>query len=131
MKITVSQLATAYYRAAKDVSEKEVTTLTKNFVLLLRTRKMLSKKAEILSEVEAIRDREEKHITAYITSAKKLSEEEEKSLKANLKKSYKAEAVTLEQEIDSSRIGGADVQVGWEKINNSIKHRLETLKQTL
>ena len=131
MKVTTTQFAQAYWEIASGASAEEAKRISKNFAALLRRRKMLRKKGEILAEVIALRDEAEKHLTARVRTAKKLTHEELAHITRTLKKAYSVDAVTIEETIDEALIGGADIQVGWEKVAGSIKHRLNTLKYSL
>ncbi len=69
-------------------------------------------------------------ISAEIISAQKLFAEQEKSIKAQMKKTYGKE-VTLKSVLDASILGGLIVKVGSHMVDGSVRTKLNLLKQAM
>lgn len=131
MKITTSQLAKSYLDLVDGKNEKEVGSISKSFTKLLKKRGLIKNKRAILAEIESLRDEQQSHRSVTVTSANKLSAGEIKKIEKSIKEMYKVKNVSLINTVDESLLGGMDMQIGWDKITNSLKHRIETLKKAL
>ena len=69
-------------------------------------------------------------MSATITSAKVLKEEELKYIKNKLKDKFSSE-FNINTIVDETLIGGLKIQVGSQMIDSSIKNQLQTLKEKM
>ena len=69
-------------------------------------------------------------MSATITSAKVLKEEELKQIKDKLKDKFSSE-FNINTIVDETLIGGLKIQVGSQMIDSSIKNQLQTLKEKM
>ena len=129
MKITTAHLAKSYLDVVEGKKEVEVLSISKNFVKLLKKRGLIKGKRAILEAIESMRDTEQSHRSVKVTSASKLSAEDIKKIEDRVKEMYSVKNITLTNTVDESLLGGVDMQIGWVKITNSLKNRIETLKK--
>ncbi len=73
---------------------------------------------------------EKGEVTADVTSAKKLTADQEKKLAATLKKSV-GKDIKINLAVDESLIGGLVVKVGSQMIDTSIRSKLAALQNTM
>ena len=69
-------------------------------------------------------------MSATITSAKVLKEEELKHINDKLKDKFSSE-FNINTIVDETLIGGLKIQVGSQMIDSSIKNQLQTLKEKM
>jgi len=69
-------------------------------------------------------------VTAKVTAAVSLSEEELDSLKASLEKKYKKQ-ITIDFHTDSSLLGGLVVELDGKIIDGSLRHKLQDMKDVI
>ena len=105
-------------------------TLSVNFLKVLVSNRRLSALKIILAAFEAEVSRRRGEIRAQVRSATPLSDAQQKELRAQLKTSL-GHDVQLDLSVDQSLIGGLVVTVGSRQVDDSIKNKLERLKQTL
>ena len=98
----------------------------KNLVRMLAENDRLSLLPEISSLYEGFKDEAEGSVEALVTAAKKLTQAEEKSITAALKKRLGRD-VKLKVSVDKSLLGGAIIQAGDLVIDGSLKGRLNKL----
>ncbi len=88
---------------------------------------------EILSILDSfikMTDYHFKRVTAVVSSAITLSDDQINNIKANLSEKLKKQ-VEIKSEIDQSLIGGLKIVVDGMVFDASVKHRIETIKREL
>ena len=131
MKITTTHLAKSYLEAVEDKNEKEVKLIAKRFVALLIKRRLIKGKRAIVEAIVNLRDEMQSHKSVTVTSANSLTTEQKNQIESSVKESHNVANVTLINIVDEELLGGMDVQIGWEKVTNSLKQRIETLKKAV
>jgi F-type H+-transporting ATPase subunit delta len=101
-----------------------------NLVKLMAENGRLNALPDVAEQFEVYRAQAEGKVEAEVTSAFKLSAEQEKNIIAMLKKKLGRE-VTLTTSIDESLIGGVLIKAGDTIIDGSMKSSLESLALTL
>ena len=101
-----------------------------NLVKLMAENGRLKAFPDVAEQFEVYRAQAEGKVEAEVTSAFKLSAEQEKNIIAMLKKKLGRE-VTLTTSIDESLIGGVLIKAGDTIIDGSMKSSLESLALTL
>ena len=112
------------------MSAMKVSDLTANFVKLLTTNRRLSLLSQTITAFEAFADEHAGLISADVTSAEKLSDQQVRALKDALKETT-GKDVTLNQRVDQALIGGLVVQLGSRMIDTSLKTKLANMKTAL
>lgn len=101
-----------------------------NLVKLLVENKRLSMLPEVVALFEALRAAQQGELSAHITSAFALSDEQMAALVEKLEARFKRK-VTATQSVDAELIGGVMIQVGDEVMDSSVRGGLESLAVTL
>lgn len=84
----------------------------------------------IVASFAALEAKERGEITAKVRSAKKLSADQAKTVKTQLKKKF-GKDVRIDATIDTSLLGGLIVTVGSQMIDGSLRTKLNSLKQAM
>jgi len=104
-----------------SLSEKiEMSKLAKNFIGVIINKNRIK---YLMSGLKG-------EMSATITSAKVLKEEELKHIKDKLKDKFSSE-FNINTIVDETLIGGLKIQVGSQMIDSSIKNQLQTLKEKM
>ena len=85
---------------------------------------------DIINTIEKLMSGLKGEMSATITSAKVLKEEELKHIKDKLKDKFSSE-FNINTIVDETLIGGLKIQVGSQMIDSSIKNQLQTLKEKM
>ena len=101
-----------------------------NLVKTLAENNRINLFPEISTLYEVLKDEEEGSVEAIVTSAKKLTKAEEKSIADALKKRLGRE-VKLKVSVDSALLGGAIIQAGDLVIDGSIQGRLKKMTSAM
>ncbi|NLZ47276.1 MAG: F0F1 ATP synthase subunit delta [Clostridiales bacterium] len=101
-----------------------------NFLMVLLDKDRILFLKEKLYEMEKIHLEKNNTLLAKVRSALPLNDDEREKLLENLKKKYNKKII-IEEEVDTSLIGGIFVKVGEDVIDGSIKGRLEKLKEAM
>jgi F-type H+-transporting ATPase subunit delta len=104
--------------------------LTANFVKLVTANRRLFVIQDIIKVYRALAAKARGEITAEVTSAFALNDEQVAALKDTLKASV-GKDVTLKTHTDPSLLGGLVVKVGSRMIDSSLKTKLQNLKVAL
>lgn len=102
----------------------------KNFIRLLTENQRLALLPDIATLFEASRAEAEGTLRVQVISAMALSDEQQRTLAAALKKRFQRE-VTLHCDIDKNIIGGAIIRAGDRVIDGSARGKLQRLAQAL
>ncbi len=101
--------------------------LTRRFVLLVAHNRRLFALDRMIAAYLAELARRRGEITARVTSATTLNDEQQRTLLETLRREVGAK-VQVEVEVDPSLIGGLIVRVGSRMIDNSIRSKLQRLQ---
>lgn len=104
--------------------------LTKNFIATVADNGRAGELPSMIAAFEQIVAERRGTESALVTSAKKLSAAQVKSISASLKKSL-GHAVSLETAIDPELLGGFAVKIGSKYYDATLKTKLEGLKLAL
>ncbi len=104
--------------------------LTSSFLGVLAGNRRLSKLPEMIAAFKAIAAAQRGEVTATVTSAHPLSDEQIATLKNKLT-ARQGRTVMLTADVDPDLLGGLVVTIGSERIDASIRTRLGTLSQAM
>ena len=104
--------------------------LTGNFLGVLAANRRLASLPAIIRDFNALAAARRGEITARVTAAHALSDDQQKALSAKLKAGLGRD-VALDITIDPAILGGLVVRVGSRMIDSSLKTRLDSLGQAL
>ncbi len=101
--------------------------ITINFLSLLAQNRRLNMLSSIINAVRMDISRLRGEISAQVSSAFKLSKEQENALQESLTKAM-GQTVAVKVDVQEDLIGGMVVTVGSQMIDDSVKRKLERLK---
>lgn len=104
--------------------------LTKKFLGVLAANRRLSKLPETIRAFNAIAAAQRGEVTAEVTSAHALDDDQLKALEAKLK-AREGRTVKIKTSVDPEILGGLVVTIGSKRIDSSIRTRLDTLAQAM
>ena len=104
--------------------------LTANFLKLVTANRRLFVIQDIIKAYRSLAAKARGEVTAEVTSAFALSDEQITTLKETLRASV-GKDVTLQSRIDPSILGGLIVKVGSRMIDSSLKTKLQNIKAVL
>ena len=114
-------------RALDAVMNKAgISGLVANFLKLLARNRRLFAVADVLKAFRALLARHRGEVTADVTSAKPLSDDQMQALKQSLRASI-GKDVQVNTAVDPSLLGGLIVKVGSRMIDSSIRTKLNAL----
>jgi len=112
------------------IAKTQPTKTTANFLRVLLRNSRLTEIAEINQKFSSVLEERSGKISAEVTSARPLSENEKVEMQANLTK-LTGKTVSLKFEIDETLIGGIVTRLGSTVYDSSVKTQLEELKQQM
>ena len=104
--------------------------LTANFLGVLSTNRRLAKTGDIVAAFAALAADARGETTAAVVSAHPLSDDQVAALKAQLAARV-GRTVSVDLSVDPSLLGGLVVTIGAQRIDSSIKTRLNTLAHAM
>ncbi len=104
--------------------------MVENLLNMLVDRKRLGELKDIVDTYRKAEKKRRGISTAYVTSIRKLDEDEIEKLKAKLKR-FTGNDVDIQWNIDPSILGGLRIQLGDRIIDGSLRAQLNKLRQTL
>jgi F-type H+-transporting ATPase subunit delta len=104
--------------------------LLRNFLLLLADKSRIGALEEIAQEFERLVSEEEGILTAELTTAVELSDEDERRLLKQIEEAS-GRKVEATRQVDPDLIGGIVLQVGSHRLDASVRGRLERLRRSL
>ncbi len=104
--------------------------LTSNFLGVLASNRRLSALPEIIAAFKTIAAAQRGEVTAKVTSAHPLSDAQLSSLKDKLT-AREGRTVMLSADVDPDLLGGLVVTIGSQRIDASIRTRLNSLSQAM
>jgi len=130
-KISVEKYAQSLYEAVKDLPKQQVKLSLENFIKLLLKNKDLKLAEKIMRAFEIYAKRQEGILDVQIISAQGLNDSEKKELKNKIKKERQMKEVNLVEKTEKDLIGGLIIKIGDTIYDNSLKTRLDLLKQEI
>jgi F-type H+-transporting ATPase subunit delta len=112
------------------LSQMGVSTLAKNFVLLIASKRRLFVLNDIIAAFEKMVANMRGEVQATVTSARMLNDGELTELKAVLKAKLGREP-RLETKVDPSLLGGLVVKVGSRMIDTSLRAKLNGIRMAM
>jgi len=131
MKISAQQYARSLYDSVYEKSEKEATTVLKNFVAILGRNRELNKAEEIIRVFNEIWSQEHGEVTATLISARELGPTAREVVTNYLKEKTSAKKISLQEELDKKLLGGFVLKYNSKVLDGSLKTSLEQLKVEL
>ena len=113
-----------------DVCGDALDDRTKRFVQVLAGNKRLPLIGEIFDQFEALRAAEEHQIDVEVVSAMPLTDDQQSTLAAALKKKFERE-VNMTHSVDATLIGGAVIRAGDTVIDGSLSGKLKKLAENV
>ncbi|HIO93461.1 MAG TPA: F0F1 ATP synthase subunit delta [Leucothrix mucor] len=113
-----------------QLCDEKLDDKAQNLVRTLADNNRIKLFPEISALFEVLKDDAEGSVEAIVTSAKKLTKAEEKSISDALKKRLGRE-VKLKVSVDGALLGGAIIKAGDLVIDGSIQGRLKKMKMTM
>jgi F-type H+-transporting ATPase subunit delta len=104
--------------------------LLRNFLLVLADKGRIGALEEIAEEFERLVSEEEGVLTAELTTAVELSDEDERRLLKQIEEAS-GRKVEATRQVDPDLIGGIVLQVGSHRLDASVRGRLERLRRSL
>lgn len=104
--------------------------LTGNFLGVLASNRRLSSLPEIIRAFNAIAAAQRGEVTAEVSSAHALTDEQVVALEAKLKE-REGRTVKIKTSVDPELLGGLVVTIGSKRIDSSIRTRLNTLANAM
>ena len=104
--------------------------LSVNFFRLISRNRRLFAIKNMISDFKALLAKHRGEVTAHVSSATQLDETQLTNLKNNLKDAV-GQDVQVEATVDPSLLGGLVVKVGSRMIDNSLKTKLDSLKNAM
>jgi ATP synthase, F1 delta subunit len=111
----------------KIFSNSNLHNLTTTFLKVLSNNKRISNLLSIILQFKKINSEKRGDITADVTSANELSEEEKNNIKNQLMNSL-GQKLSLNFDVNKDIIGGLIVKVGSKMIDTSISNKINKLK---
>lgn len=108
----------------------EAAPLTRRFILLLASKRRLFALPDIIRAYSSLVAKQKGEMSAQVTSARPLSDDETAELKSILR-SKLSKDVNLETRVDPSLLGGLIVKVGSRMIDSSLRTKLNGLRMAM
>ena len=108
-----------------------ITRQVKNFIAVITDHRRLPLLGEIAKQFEAELNDRRGFADAQVTSARELSDQEEKLIETQILSLTGKEQVKAKYDVDPALLGGAVVQVGSTIYDGSVKGQLEKIRQRL
>jgi F-type H+-transporting ATPase subunit delta len=108
----------------------EAAPLTRRFILLLASKRRLFALADIIRAYSSLVAKHKGEMSAQVTSARPLSDDETAELKSILRLKLSKD-VKLEARVDPSLLGGLIVKVGSRMIDSSLRTKLNGLRMAM
>ena len=112
---------------ATILDRAEVGDLTRRFVLVVADNRRLFALPQMIEAYLAELARRRGEITAQVTAARALSDEQQRSLTDALRKSVGGK-VQIDVEVDPALIGGLVVKIGSRMVDSSLRTKLQKLQ---
>jgi F-type H+-transporting ATPase subunit delta len=128
--LTNPELDRSARRAALEDILDGADDLVRNFVLLAAEKGRAGELPEIARQFERLVAAQERRLEVELTTAVELSDEEAKSVLAQIEKSA-GRSVEATRKVDADLVGGFVLRAGSLRVDASVRGRLERLRQEL
>jgi F-type H+-transporting ATPase subunit delta len=108
----------------------EASALTRRFILLLASKRRLFALADIIRAYNSLVAKQKGEMSAQVTSARLLSDNETAELKDILRSKLSRE-VQLETRVDPALLGGLIVKIGSRMIDSSLRTKLNGIRTAM
>ncbi|MFN3389039.1 MAG: F0F1 ATP synthase subunit delta [Allosphingosinicella sp.] len=132
-ELTTSPLITrdeAVRAVAATASAMRLDPITTNFLGVLAQNRRLAQLPQVIRAFNMLAARHRGETTAEVTSARPLTDDQVAALKDRLKAQIGRD-VSVDLNVDPAILGGLVVQVGSQRIDGSIRTKLNTLAQAM
>ena len=109
------------------LKSKNANELSSTFLKVLSKNKRFQKTVDIISQFKNINAQKRGDVLADITSAEKLSNEQQDNIKEQLRKIL-GDKLSLSYKVDEQIIGGLIIKVGSKMIDTSLSNKINKLK---
>jgi ATP synthase F1 delta subunit len=117
-------------REALGAALADAEPLVRNFLLLLAEKGRLGEVEEIQAELERLIARQERILELELTTAVELSDEEAAKVVGQIEQAA-GRKVEATRSVDPDLIGGIVIQAGSQRLDASVRGRLDQLRQEL
>lgn len=124
--IAIKERTDAIKKAFKDKIPANVL----NFLCLLCEKGHINELCETINEFYELYKEANRIISAEVISAAELHDEQKQRLEEKLEKLYKCK-VQITYSLDKSLLGGVTVKVAGKVLDQSLKHRLKSIKEVI
>jgi F-type H+-transporting ATPase subunit delta len=104
--------------------------LTTKFLGVLAHNRRLAQLGDVIRAFNQLAARHRGEVTAQVTSAHPLTDDQVRALKANLK-ARTGQDIAVDLEVEPAILGGLVVQIGSQMIDSSIRTKLDTLAHAM
>ncbi|MFA5188853.1 MAG: ATP synthase F1 subunit delta [Patescibacteria group bacterium] len=127
-KISAKKIAQALYEETKDLDKKQIKLKVENLFSYLVKNKNLKNADEIVSAFDTYSKKQEGILDVELFSAKAVDKAIKESLEKKFKESRGVKKINFIEQTDASLLGGLIVKIGDTIYDDSIKTRLELLR---
>ena len=129
--ISIKNLASAIYESTLSKKGVDLDYVIEKSAIFIKDRNLISKKENILEELEKIINTEEGIMKVKVSSNSKLDEKTEKEINDFIKSKYKAKEVMLDLHEDPKLLGGIKIEIGDEIIDTTLSNKIHQLQDYL
>ena len=108
----------------------KIDPLTRNFLGVLAQNRRLSKLESVIRAFNTLAAQHRGEVTAEVTSARPLDDDQVEAIKQNLR-ARMGRDIAVEMNVDPAILGGLVVKIGSQRIDGSIRTKLNTLAQAM
>ncbi|MBR3740373.1 MAG: ATP synthase F1 subunit delta [Clostridia bacterium] len=117
-------------RIVDETFKGQIHEYTLNFLKILVERGAIHAFSECAAAYQEIYFRDHQVAVAEVTTANPLNEEQKNKLRDKLKK-IAGKEIVIKEKIDPSVLGGVLLQMDGKRYDNTVRHRLAAIKQTM
>lgn len=130
-KVSSQKYAQSLWQVAKGKPKSEIDKLVKNFILMLQKNNDFKKAKTILDDLTNIVNQAAQRVAVTVTSPKPLSTTEQNLITKKIKDKTDYKKIVINNQIDPDLIAGWQLKIGWQKLDNSLRTKLNNLKINL
>jgi len=131
MRISAKQYAQTLYELTDGKTKSEIEKSVADFARYIYKERKLKLADKIIDQFRKIYNEKNDIVEAEVVSAKKLESPQVGKVKSYVKEKYGAKEVILKNTVDDSIKGGIILKVGDEVVDESVKGKLNGLKNIL
>ena len=130
-KISDNEIVDAIHQLSRGASKTELSNILKKVVQFLFRKRLFPRIPRILEKLEKTINEENNLLAVKIISAKKMGNEDKKSIVKFLKERYKVNDVNITEIFDGKLLGGMRILVNDEIIDLSLQNKIKKLQEHL